>query len=141
MKFLKILTLSLLLTGCVITQHEGLHPIITKNVIIYQESNNVKFENIAAILKEYAHATQGAKYKNLKELRKATNDFLNEIRGNNISKNYPVKASKSEIAVVKSVLIDTISFIKQSNISVSNFQIYMNKSIKIYVEEIIHYEN
>jgi len=141
MNFLKVLTLSLLLTGCVTTQYEGLHPIITKNAIIYQESDNIEFLNIAAIFKEYTYITKSVKYQNIKELKKTTNNFLHEIRVGNISSNYPVKASSSEVAIVKSILIDTVSFIKKRDISANNFQSYMNKSIRIYVEEIVRYEN
>jgi len=139
-KLLQILIISCSLTGCIMTHNSGLHNIINENIIIYQISERVEFTNIAAILKSYAHLINAKDYTDLLELTNDTTQFINGLKGNPISNNYPVVASKTEIRMVNRFLNDLTQYIDDKDIKPNNFQEYVNKAAKVYITEIAHYE-
>lgn len=140
MKFYRILLLSVLLSGCLTINYDGLHNVIEKNVIIYKNSDS-NFSNVAAILKEYSNAIKEQDFKNTKEIKTFTKYFIIQIENGKISKNYPVKASKSEIKSTKSIIFDTISYIESNKIPSYQYKAYIHQSLKLYVTEIINHEN
>ena len=140
MNFNRILILSILLSGCLTINYDGLHEIIDKNVTVYK-NNDGNFSNIAAILKEYSNSIKEQKFKNTKEIKIFTKYFITQIENGNISKNYPVKANKSEIKSTKSIILDTISYIESSKIPSNQYKLYIHQSLKLYVTEIINHEN
>jgi hypothetical protein len=137
---LKTLILSCLLTGCIITQHNGLHNIINKNLIVYQKQELVEFDNVAAIFKEYANLVNSKKYKTTEDLKLDTKKFIERIESSNISNNYPVKASVGEIHIAKEFLKDVIIYLEKQDIASKDFSNYINQALKFYVTEIIYYE-
>jgi hypothetical protein len=140
MKFIQVLAFSIVFSGCITLNYDGLQDVIDKNIKIYK-NNDSKFSNVAAILKEYTNNVKNQKFKNTKELKVFTKYFIIQIEKGNISKNYPVKANKSEIKSTKSIILDTISYIEGKNIPNYQYNTYIYQSLKIYIIEIINHEN
>jgi len=137
---LKALILSCILTGCIITQYDGLHNIINENLEVYQEQENIEFTNIAAIFKSYANLTNTEEYKSFNELENDTENFIKNLKDNNISENYPVIATKEERYVASSFLRDLLKCLKDNDIGISRYQNFINQALKTYVTEIMSHE-
>jgi hypothetical protein len=137
---LKALFLSCVLTGCIITQQNGLHLIINENLEVYEKYDQVEFTHVAAIFKTYANMVNGKEYNTTTELQDDTEKFLKQIKDSNISDNYPVKASKEEVYVASHFIKDVLKNIKKNDVRASRFQNHINQALKIYVVEIISHE-
>jgi len=137
---LTTLLLSCALTGCIITQYHGLHDIINKNLSVYSQQENIEFNNVAIILKYYSNMINAKRYNTIKELEEDTKEFVKKLGEGNISDNYPVKASRGEVIVVDKFLKDVLSFVRKNEINPRRVQNYINQALKIYVTEIMNYE-
>jgi hypothetical protein len=133
MKFIQVLAFSIVFSGCITLNYDGLQDVIDKNIKIYK-NNDSKFSNVAAILKEYTNNVKNQKFKNTKELKVFTKYFIIQIEKGK-------KANKSEIKSTKSIILDTISYIEGKNIPNYQYNTYIYQSLKIYIIEIINHEN
>jgi hypothetical protein len=136
----KTLILSCLLTGCIISQYDGLHDIINENTTLYQKQEYVDFDNVAAIFKEYANNINNKEYETIRELKLDTDTFIERVKNEDISSNYPVKASAGEIRVIEEFLGDVVTYLEKKGVGSKDFQKYINQALKFYVAEIIRYE-
>ena len=122
------------------THESNLHDIINENTIIYQIDRRVEFTNIAAIFKSYANLINSKEYMNLKELKNNSTQFIKGLKGNPISKNYPIVANENEIYMVNRLIVGLINYIDEKDIKPANFQRCINRAIKVYITEIMYYE-
>ena len=136
----QILILSCTLTGCIMTHDSDLHVIINENVSIYQNNEKVKFTNVAAIFKSYANLINSKDYTSLRELKKDSAQFIGGLKGNKISSNYPVVANEDEINIADRLISGLIKYLSSKEIKPSNFQQYINEATKVYITEIVYYE-
>jgi hypothetical protein len=139
-KLLTTLFLSCILSGCIITQHNGLHDIINENHQVYTSYEKVEFNNVAAILKSFSTLVNSKEYNDFKELREDEKNFIEKLSVEPISNNYPIRASQNEIIVIRSFLKDVVRYLRQEDISAHNFQLYINKASTIFVTELIEHE-
>jgi len=135
-KILSSLFLSCFLTGCIITQHKELHYIINKNTENYKNHEQIRFNNIAAILKSYSNLVNSKNIKNLENLKKDTKQFVDNLEKNNISDNYPIKPSKKEVYLIKIFLEDIIDYMKKNKINGIKMKNNINQILKIYIIDI-----
>jgi len=138
-KLFATLILSLTLSGCIMTQYNGLHDIINENLVTYEKYEEIRFENIAAIFKEYSNLANAKEYK-LHEIKTETKKFIKRIETEPISPNYPVQASPREAYVARSFLNDLVKAIERNDVSSNRINGYINQALKIYITEIINHE-
>jgi hypothetical protein len=136
-KLLGTLLLSCVLSGCIITQQNELHDIIKQNHQTYLKHEEVKFNNVSAILKNFSNIVNSKKYRNFKELEKEQKIFIENLSTKPISSNYPITASPNEITIIKRYLNDVLHFIEGKDIPPRQFQMYINKASTIFVTELM----
>jgi len=136
-KLLVTLLLSCVLSGCIITQQNELHDIIKQNHQTYLKYEEVKFNNVSAILKNFSNIVNSKEYRDFQELEKEQKIFIENLSTKPISNNYPVTASPNEIRIIKRYLGDVLNFIEKKDISSHQFQMYINKTSTIFVTELM----
>ena len=139
-RLFQLLIISCALTGCIINRNVELNYIINENVATYHNNSEIEFTNVAAIFKSYASLINSKKYDNLNALKADSENFFKELENNTISSNYPIKAKKSEVQLVKDFIKDLIHFLHDKKIKPENYQNYINNASNTYISEIVYHE-
>jgi hypothetical protein len=138
-KHIILLTLLLASYGCSLEENNDINSIINRNYQRYNQSE-VDFDNFAAILKEYSTKINQKEYNSVENIKETSDKFVKNLNERNISKNYPVKATKSEIELFKSLINDLTKWMEKEKITKNLTNYYINKSFGFFVEEIIQKE-
>jgi hypothetical protein len=96
--------------------------------------------NVAAILRTFVVKSRQNELSNWNDIESMRDDYLKFLSENQISPNYPIFATTSEIEYAKGFLYDTLSCLKDKNTPPEQAIGYVSEHATTLLVEIMNYE-